>query len=330
MFTESPEAAQKVIDTPVAGPVSFGAGGGTAYLIYQLASGEVYATMDKTGGGFAKRQSLVSGQGGLPAAAGASGPAIAFDPARGRVAAAYLTADKTQVVVVSTDAGLGTGWTQDAVIPLQGNALAPGMAMISGTFGGTALTVLYAVTSSSKVIWASSFGNWSGGFQSVTNGGEPLNPPAVVGVSANLNPASNQIALGFCVGNQHEAFLLTNQQGSIADFPSGEMIPGHAELTPAVTIEPDSGAWNVFVNMSRTVYLVTHYDGSWQSPQEIPGMQLAMSGPPAAVWRTHWELYVACVTGRGNLTYQVIALGAEGERPSGAKDAASTPNPPTG
>jgi hypothetical protein len=330
MSSKSPEAAKNVIDNPVAGPVSLGAGGDTAYLIYQLASGEVYATMDKTGAGFVKRKSLVSGQGGLPAAAGASGPAIAFDPARGRVAAAYVTADKMQVVVVSTDAGLSTGWTQDAVIPLQGNALAPGMAMISGTFGGTALTVLYAVTSSSKVIWASSFGNWSGGFQSVTSGGEPLNPPEVMGISANFNTASNQIVLGFCVQNQYQAFLLTNQQGSIAEFPSGNTIPGRAQLTPAVTIEPDSGAWNVFVNMGRTVYLVTHYDGSWQSPQEIPGMQLSMSGPPAAVWRTHWELYVACVDGRQNLTYQVVALGAEGERSSAAETAVSTPDLSTG
>jgi hypothetical protein len=308
------EGGRNVIDSPVVGPVSLGAGGSTAYLIYQLATGEVYVTSAKSSSVFPKRQSLVCGQGGLPSAAAASGPAIAFDPGRSRIVVAYATADGTEVVVVSSDPALSTGWTVDAVIPLQGNPLLPGMGMISGTFEGTNLTVLYAVAASSKIIWASSFGNWSGGFQSVTQNGQPLNLPSASGVTANLRPGTSEIALGFTVPNQYNAFVSSNAPNSISEFPTGEGIPGRNSLTPAVTLEPDNGAWNVFVNIAQTVYYVTHYGGTWQPAQPLDSMDLSMGGPPAAVWRTEWELYVACVDRLQELAYDVIALGAKGGR----------------
>lgn len=302
-------AAKNVIDNPVQGPVSLAAGSNITYLVYQLATGEVYVTTsDGASVQFPARQTLVSG-GALPPAAPACGPAIAFDPVARQLIVAYLSSDRSQVVVASNDLQPGAGWAGVAGIPLNDNPLLPGLAMISGSFQGTSLTVLYAAAASGKIIWASSSQNWSGGFQSVTSKGQPLNLPSASGVSANLMPGTTQIALGFAVPNQSQAFLLTNAADSVAEFPSGDTIPITTRLTPAVTIEPDNGAWSVFVNAGQTIYYITHYHGQWQPPQALDDLSLSMAGPPGAAWNG-FLLYVACADLGQNLDYDVIALGA--------------------
>jgi hypothetical protein len=204
----------------------------------------------------------------------------------------------------------------------------PGLAMIAGSFGGTNLTILYAAATSGKVIWASSFQNWAGGFQSVTSNGQPLNLPSASGVSANLLPGTSEIALGFAVPNQSEAFLFTNAANSVSEFPSGDTIPQGTRLAPAVTIEPDDGAWNVFVNSAQTIYYITHYHGTWQTPQPLDDLSLSMAGPPGAAWNG-LELYVACTDRAQNLDYDVISLGAakSGASKSGRSGAGSGAKP---
>jgi hypothetical protein len=306
-------AEKNVIDNPVQGPVSLASGANSTYLVYQLASGDIFVTNSNGSVEFPPRQSQIFPQ-GRPAAAPASGPAIAFDPVGQQVIVAYLSSDGSGIMVVSSDPQL-TGWVNVNVIPLNGNPVLPGLAMISGSFQGTSLTVLYAAAASGKIIWASSSQNWSGGFQSVTSNGQPLNLPSASGVSANLMPGTTQIALGFAVPNQSQAFLLTNAANSVAEFPSGDTIPVTTRLTPAVTIEPDDGAWNVFVNAGQTIYYITHYNGQWQPPQPLDDLSMSMAGPPGAAWNG-FVLYVACADLGRNLDYDVIALG---ESKSGAR-----------
>ncbi|MEA3015261.1 MAG: hypothetical protein QOD42_3806 [Sphingomonadales bacterium] len=302
-----------ILDNNVAGPIALAAGANQAYLVYQLATGEVYATLAAGGGLFTPRLSLVSGQGSLPAAAPAGGPGIAFDAVNQRVVAAYPSFDGQNVVVVSSDPAFASGWRLEGTLQLMGSTLQPGLAMVSGNFGGTAVTVVYAVVAEGpKVVWAASPNGWSGGFQSVLLNGAPFNPPDCAGLAASMQtPDAGQIALAFTIGSQSTAFVGVSALDDLSQFGNAVQLPPGmgTTLAPGLMLQVDTGAQWALTDTARTVYYAIFGNGSWSTPQPIEDLSLSMGGAPAGVWNG-FTAYVACVRRlQGELAYTTIVIG---------------------
>lgn len=303
---QRPGGATTPVDRPVAGPVALASGGGNVYLAYQLATGEVYVTMASAGQTFPARMSLVSGQGGLPAAATAMGPAIAFVSGEDRVIVAYATADGNSIAIASSDANLSTGWMRIVLLPLETAQLLPGLALVWAE-APAGILILYAAVSDGgarKVVWSSANSGWMG-LASVTRNGAPLNPPLLAGVSACFAPQTGAILMGFNVPNQSELFVQSSNHPGFTDFEVEPEPPVDTRNPPAMTVEPASGDWWIFVKMmgGSAAYLI-FTEGGWQPPVPFTGFS---SGPLAAAW-LDMTVYVAGVT-RRQLVFETIALG---------------------
>jgi hypothetical protein len=309
--------AATVLDQNVAGPIALASGANHAYIVYQLATGEVYSSLAADFGPFQPRMSLVSGQSGLPQAAPGGGPGIAFDVVNQRVVVAYPSSDGLNVVVVSSDPAFGTGWRLEGMIPLNGSTLQPGLAMVSADMNGTAVTVVYAVFTGgapySKVVWAASPNSWSDGFQSVLMAnGTPFNPPDCAGLAASMQtPSTGQIALAFTIGSLNTAFVAVSALNDVAQFGVAVPLPSQmgTTLAPGLMVEVDTGALWALTDTARTVYYAIFANGSWSSPQPIEELSLSMGGAPAGVWNG-FTAYVACIRRlQSTLCYTTIMFG---------------------
>lgn len=306
--------APTTLDQNVVGPIALASGANQGYLVYQLATGEVYASLAADFGPFQPRMSLVAGQTGLPQAAPGGGPGIAFDVVNQRVVVAYPSSDGQNVVVVSSDPAFGTGWRLEGMVPLNGSTLQPGLAMVSADMNGTAVTVVYAlVAEGRKVVWAASPNNWSAGFQSVLMAnGSPFNPPDCAGLAASMQtPYTGQIALAFTIGSLNGAFVAVSAPNDVAQFGVAMPLPSQmgTTLAPGLMVEADTGALWVLTDTARTVYYAIFGNGSWSSPEPIEELSLSMGGAPAGVWNG-FTAYVACVSRlQSTLCYTTIVIG---------------------